>query len=229
MALHLPRSGEEMPQASERRIVDVPGIVIERFWAKVDKNGPVPVDQPELGPCWVWVAGLHTAGYGNFWTTTRWVGAHRFAYALLVAEPGRLHVLHHCDNPACVRPDHLFLGTHADNMRDALQKGRNRHPGVHLSDEQVREIRERYELHSHGPNGGGALGREFGLSTAAVGYIVRGVVRLDAGGPIQPARSKDHCPRGHEYTTENTRIRSSDGTRICRTCRREEARTRRAA
>jgi hypothetical protein len=91
----------------------------ERFWAKVQKTDA----------CWIWTGSKNEFGYGTF---TRRSGesprrAHRFAWELVrSAIPKGLSVLHNCDNPACVNPDHLFLGTHRDNMHDMVQKGRAR-------------------------------------------------------------------------------------------------------
>jgi len=94
-----------------------------RFWSKVDKNGPT-VPHMETA-CWVWRNRL-SFGYG----TLRMLGmswwAHRLAWTLANGPiPPALRVLHRCDNRACVRPDHLFLGTQSDNMRDMVKKGRN--------------------------------------------------------------------------------------------------------
>lgn len=88
-----------------------------RFWEKVDKSGD----------CWLWTA--HVAGsngYGQFAIThIRMTMAHRFSYELHYgAIPDGLKVLHSCDTPRCVRPDHLFLGTNADNTADMFAKGR---------------------------------------------------------------------------------------------------------
>jgi hypothetical protein len=89
-----------------------------RFWAKVDKTGD----------CWLWTARLSRDGYGQFRTGgvgTPNARAHRVAWALAYgAIPEGLLVLHRCDNPRCVRPEHLFLGTSADNVADRNAKGR---------------------------------------------------------------------------------------------------------
>jgi len=87
----------------------------ERFWSKVDKSSD----------CWEWTASRLPAGYGRFSVNRKIITAHRAAYLLSCgAIPNGLHVLHKCDNPPCVNPDHLFLGTAKDNMRDKAAKGR---------------------------------------------------------------------------------------------------------
>lgn len=97
----------------------------ERFWAKVNKNGPMhPVLQTQ---CWLWTAGLLDFGYGRFRSRVHsWdEGAHRVSWALTYGPvPDGLDVLHKCDNPPCVNPEHLFLGTQRDNNLDRDAKGR---------------------------------------------------------------------------------------------------------
>ena len=121
---------------------------IARFWAKVDKSGPTPAHMSHLGHCWQWTGSLDTTGYGNAWTGNGCARAHRLSYAMLVKEPAEQFVLHRCDNRACVRPEHLFLGDAEDNMQDAISKGRLIPPplGVahnrsRLDPEKVRQIR----------------------------------------------------------------------------------------
>ena len=94
-------------------------IAIARFWLKaVERPGPLST------PCWVWTAGTDRKGYGVFGIGAIRHFAHRVAWTLIYGEPGALHVLHRCDNPPCVRPDHLFLGTQLDNLDDMARKGR---------------------------------------------------------------------------------------------------------
>lgn len=98
----------------------------ERFWTKVDKNGPVPTHRPKLGKCWVWTGGRTAAGYGETFYIGKVSYVHRIS---LERKLGRLLAkgeksCHSCDNPPCLRPTHLFVGTHTENMRDMLAKGR---------------------------------------------------------------------------------------------------------
>ena len=77
--------------------------------------------------CWNWIGRKNQAGYGCFSVYQVPLAAHRFAWELYVGPiPYKKHVLHHCDNPACVRPEHLFIGDQAANNRDRATKGRNR-------------------------------------------------------------------------------------------------------
>lgn len=91
----------------------------ERFWSKVDKNGPIPDARPDLGPCWLWTGSCFAKGYGNI----RWDGenyAHRVAYLLEYgsippASPDA-QIDHLCRVPACVNPSHLELVTYYENQ-----------------------------------------------------------------------------------------------------------------
>lgn len=97
-----------------------PGLpqITKRFWASVSVRGD--------GECWKWI-GAQTHGYGSANIDGRRKGAHRVLMAALVGPiPRDLFVCHRCDNPLCCNPSHLFLGNHADNMRDMVMKGRAR-------------------------------------------------------------------------------------------------------
>lgn len=88
----------------------------QRFWNKVQKTDG----------CWIWTGYRNKAGYGMFMMPDRVHLAHRVAWMFAYgAIPEGMQVCHHCDNPACVRPDMLFLGTNADNQRDSVRKGRH--------------------------------------------------------------------------------------------------------
>jgi hypothetical protein len=114
--------------------------------------------------CWNWTAAKGAqSGYGHFRSKNgEYEYAHRFAWEYFVGDiPDGLHVLHHCDNPPCCNPNHLFLGTHADNMHDRDKKGRgylstpesretrrNKPPAGKLTKSQVIEIRSLYSADS---------------------------------------------------------------------------------
>ena len=114
-----------------------------RFWSKVKI-----LDSNE---CWVWQAHKNKAGYGRFRIVRRWKMDHRMAWTLTNGNiPNWLivKVLHHCDNPPCCNPTHLFLGTQIDNMKDMVLKGRSpynvgeHHPQSKLTEKDVIKIRE---------------------------------------------------------------------------------------
>lgn len=143
----------------------------DRFWKHVDKNGPTV--RPELDPCWLWVASRNRNGYGLLMSNGKHVAvAHRVSWVLHKGDPipDGLFVLHRCDNPPCVNPEHLFLGTNADNMRDMAEKGRSGAGGFNkkVNEAQVKEIRRR---HAAGENRT-HLGREYGVSKWTITQIV---------------------------------------------------------
>lgn len=95
-----------------------------RFWNKIDSTGD----------CWLYKGNLYKDGYGQFSVYGKQLRAHRVSYALKVMQPGELYVLHKCDCRHCVNPEHLFLGTQKDNIRDMWLKGRAFKPGIRGSE-----------------------------------------------------------------------------------------------
>lgn len=144
----------------------------ERFWAKVDKNGPIPEQFPELGPCWIWMASLNTGGYGQIGPKSygKPLRAHIASWLLHNGPiPKKLCVCHDCDNRRCVNPAHLFLGTHADNMRDMAFKKRVAH-GERCYHAKLRETDVRFIRALDLPKYGAQmlLARLFGVSRTTI-------------------------------------------------------------
>lgn len=79
----------------------------------------------DVSGCWNWIGCKDRGGYGYVRIGKIQIGAHRYIYTLYKGEIGDKFVLHTCDNPSCVNPEHLFLGTQTDNMQDMISKGRH--------------------------------------------------------------------------------------------------------
>ena len=154
----------------------------ERFWVKVDVRGP--------DECWEWRASRSNRGYGKFGLNRQSFRAHRVAWTVINGPiPQNLGVLHHCDNPPCCNPRHLFLGTQADNAQDRVQKSRCNHPRgdehwTHRHPEQVLRgekagrsklvTNEVLSIRERAANGESrrSLARRFGVSKGTVDFIV---------------------------------------------------------
>ena len=148
------------------------------FWSKVSKD------------CWVWTGACNRVGYGHLFWGGEWWLAHRLSWFLTKGQiPKGMLVCHRCDNPCCVNPDHLFLGTQSDNLRDSVKKGRwnngdrhwtRRHPekvtcgsshwNAKLTDSSAREILQ-MAMSGHSQR---ALAKRFGVSPRTIQDLLRG-------------------------------------------------------
>ena len=148
----------------------------QRLWDETVKHRTVTKEQFDLwwtpepySGCWLWVGVLRGRGYGNY--LRRY--AHRVSWTIHNGEiPDGLLVCHKCDTPACVNPNHLFIGTHSDNLKDCFQKSRRStkgecHPEHKLTLGQVKEIR-------HSPKLQRLLAAEFRISQSHVSEIKNG-------------------------------------------------------
>lgn len=138
----------------------------ERLWRKTEAD-------PKTG-CWVWKGYVEASGYGRIWFGSTWL-AHRASWVDEFGPiPNGLHVCHRCDNPPCWNPDHLFLGTNADNVADRHAKGRSRggyhrgetHPCAKLTADDVRAIRA-----ARGAEQGRITARRYGVSPSRISMI----------------------------------------------------------
>lgn len=166
----------ESPEA-EPKVVRIRPPKEERFWEKVDKDGPI---MPHMTTqCWEWQAIVGSGGYGNFRVDKKMLPAHRVSYEFSYgAIPDGMFICHKCDNRRCVRPDHLFAGTQKDNALDRESKGRGIYPKgensarAKLTNAQVMEIRARWEASPVKYGLIAKLSREFNICTQTIDRVV---------------------------------------------------------
>lgn len=160
------------------------------------------IPEPNSG-CWLWEGAPSVLGYGFVVVGSRGKDrqrmlAHRAAWLVAHGDlPSGMFVCHRCDNPACINPDHLFLGTHTDNMRDMAAKGRlvlpprptgAEHPLSKFTDEQVREIAQRLVANRETY---AAIAKDYGVTESAIGPINRGETYAHVTGfQIRPSLGK---------------------------------------
>lgn len=158
MTTHNRKRGLDLTSLTDERFAD-------RFWSKVDPSGD----------CWEWTAHRKPGGYGQFTVTKgQFHTAHAVSYALTHGPiPPGMVICHRCDNPPCVNPDHLFMGTQVDNALDMFAKGRgNRAVGTanasaRLTEDNVRTIRRT----PRGPRFLMVLAETYGVSTRTISKI----------------------------------------------------------
>lgn len=152
----------------------IPDTSIPEFWKRVDKKTD--------NQCWNWLA-YKTNGYGIFYYPHYQAqGASRVSWYLHYGViEGRLEVCHHCDNPSCVNPKHLFLGTHKDNAHDMVIKGRARNKvfkgenngNSKLTWDEVREIRKIWEESEIKWGLQSFLSRKFKVDRNIIAWIIK--------------------------------------------------------
>lgn len=157
---------------------------IDRFMKKVEK---LPGDDS----CWLWTAVTNSDGYGNFKLNGTMVKAHRVSYTIFNGPiPHGLHVLHRCDTPSCVRPSHLFSGTHLENMIDREAKGRGHdkrgeaNGRAKLTLKEVWQIRDLVKSKIYTQI---EIGRLYGISNVVVSKISLFQLWKEGANPYEPA------------------------------------------
>lgn len=157
------------------------GDLSTRFWARVQKSDG----------CWVWTGTKNKAGYGVLYPQGKPKRklAHRVSWEFVYGPiKGGLYVCHTCDNPPCVNPSHLFLGTQADNVRDCINKGRlgsydktgENNPRASMTDKTAKKILDLYWIgrvkpkQKNAPYSSKRLAKMFGVTRCAVRLLVCG-------------------------------------------------------
>lgn len=140
---------------------------------------PGPLDTP----CHIWQRSVDGRGYGKLWVNGKLIAAHRYSYERRYNTRCGGYCLHMCDRPACVNPEHLFIGTLSENTKDMVAKGRHRRKDTYtrgsshfnsvLNESAVRDIKKCHRAHSK-TNGTTALAKKYSVSVSCINNIVRG-------------------------------------------------------
>lgn len=161
---------------------------MKRFWNKVNKNsGHFGIDGTYPTECHEWTGSLNRTGYGQFKLNNKVHRAHRVAFYLKNNKWPSKHLCHDCDNPACIRLDHMFEGSNKDNMVDKEKKGRGNHPNGQdtsfalFTDEEIILLRELYEVGFSGKR----IARVLGIHAPPLYAILNGRTYKESGGPIR--------------------------------------------
>jgi hypothetical protein len=139
---------------------------LNKFWSKVKKTEK----------CWIWEGGRADTQYGEIGLNGKTIYAHRASYEICNGEiPKGLFVLHRCDNPPCVNPKHLWLGTQAENIQDCISKGRARRAyGENTRASKLTRDQATYILSMKGKLSQRKLGDIFGVTHGTIGAIQHG-------------------------------------------------------
>ena len=168
------RRGDPLLGPRPKRLPDRHKPLCDRFWSKVDFSTP--------DGCWEWRGSVsHELGYGEVWVQGKRQYAHRTAYEIVYGDiPEGEVVRHKCDNPRCVRPEHLLTCSQADNLYDARERGRASQPPLHRGESHhfaklthgvAAEIRERWAA---GGVTQAELARQFGVSARTIRQLLLG-------------------------------------------------------
>ena len=142
----------------------------------LDERLRLHVEIDERTGCWLWQRSVDQGGYGKIGVDGRTMKAHRVSYALFVGDIDEgMMILHSCDTPRCINPDHLSQGTHEENMREKVERGRaprgEQHVAAKLTADDVAEIKR---LRATGEWSQSRLARKFGISPTQVWRIAHG-------------------------------------------------------